>query len=332
MILNSLFRSSSRIKIFSRVTGIWAWSCLCVLLALGICALFLTPALALEEEVVVTEPILPIQQFDVGLSSSLKAAQGTFDNYGIYTAYPNGSESISYMTTLKADYRFSQRWDAGFALPIRQSELQLPTGSRESTTLGGAQLSGRYHAGTGAHIVVHGGIALPWKWSSSKVVGTPAASIAPDTGSDSMPNGTSVHLGVGTSHTFGRIRLAYDFTTTYAFASTPNFNDGSVSDPNVSVRPGMRYSIREGVSYALDQNWFIDAGLNQMWIMDTHVNGVDSDGTGSRAFTTTVGVGYKGGEKWRINVAYETSFPFYGYEVNLPYAPTFSFGLTYLSL
>ncbi len=276
----------------------------------------------------------PSHRIDLGISTSFRATQGSFDPYGYYVPYPNGSSSWSVSENLKGAYHFSKDWDMSMTIPIRKTETDLPSGSKSSDSVGFPQISAHHRIGGPANLSLNAGVNFPWKWSASKTEGTPAASISGDSATDTPPAGVSTSFGIGSVQHLGRFRLSGDASTTYAFASVPENRggDGVVANPNVSVRPGMRFQLHEGLAYLLNQHWNVSGGLSQMWLQSTVANGVVSDGTAGRIFSSSLGVSYTPDTIWRWGLGYETQFPFYSYIVNQPFAPAVSLSLTYAGM
>ena len=294
--------------------------------------LTVSPAFAIEERVSVDESPLPIQKIDLGISESYRVTQGSFDPYGTYVPNVDGSSVWSTTTNFKTGYRFSKVLESDLAVPLRESESNYPTGKKRSTTLGGAQLSGRYHLGGWPHILVHLGVGLPWKWSASKSEGSPAASISGDSASDVAPAGLSLRFGFGLSHTFGQFRFGFDATETYAFAQNQEMKDGALGPSVVNTQAGRRHQIREGLAYLINHRFSLNGSLNQMWLGESSAEGKPVEGTAGRVFSTSLGVSYFHNREWRWTASYETQYPFYAYMVNQPYSPAISISLSYAGL
>jgi hypothetical protein len=277
---------------------------------------------------VVNAPV-QINNYDLGFSSSVRVPQGGFDAQGNYVAYPAGSSSWSDTTNLNGSYRFSQQWEGGLTLPIRESRTFFPTGSTTSTSINVPQLFGRYHLGTPAHLVLHGGLSLPYRYRYSQTNGNPSASLPEDSGDASTLSGSAVRFGIGGSHSINRFRFAADVSMTAPFAADSNMSDAPPGTPTVPVRKGDQILLSEGLAYTISPQWNVNGGLRQIWQGDTYSNGQDVTGTASRVFSTSLGASYLPDFTWRWTASFDTQYPFYSYAVNQPYAPSVSIGLTY---
>jgi hypothetical protein len=286
-------------------------------------------AFCAEETVSVADEPLRTNHYEFSLSNSVRAMQGSFDPYGAYHAYPEGTEAWSLMTRFGVSYRFSKKWAAGFSLPVRQNQMQTSTGSSSSTSVGGMNFSIKYHLGGWAHPVIHVGGGPPWAYRHRTMEGDPRAAITEDS-NDGMMGGASIHVGAGISRTFRWLRAALDSTIMLPFASTQTNTDGTAG--SVSVRRGNRLQLSEGLAYVGGRGWSINGSLRQMWSGLTSADGVDVMGTRSRAFSTSVGASYAPSKNWRLRAGYDTQFPFYAYAVNSSYSPSVTLGMTYVGI
>ena len=302
------------------------FSPLCLALFAGV---FSSPVFG-AEEVSVTDIPVRVNHFQFGANTSYRATTGRFDPYGVYTPLPTGSTSSAFMESLSTSYRFSKKFESTLSLPIRKSEVSLPTGSTTTTTVGGASLQSRYHVGGPAHLILHGGVTTPWSSTSTQTSGNPSASFS-DTDPNYIP-GMSFRMGAGVSHTLGRFRAAFDFTDTLPIASDQVPADALPGTPAVNIRKGNRIQATEGLAYTLSNSWSFNGGLQEMWGADTAVAGVSIVGTASRTFSTSLGVGYALNPDWRFSLSYGTMWPLYSYAANQSYGPGASLGVVFMNL
>ncbi len=293
-------------------------------------SLLLLPFVArAADEVSVLDPKLESSHYEISLMSGYKQVQGSFDPYGVYGTLPSGSQAWALMEVLGVSYRFSETWEGTLSLPYRHSEMYLPSGSSNSTSVGGTTIGSRYHLGGPAHVVIHGSVGTPWRSSDRSSVGDPGASLPPDS-NDGYTSGTSVSLGVGGSQAMGDFRFALDLSDTYSLPTDQTLSDAPNGTPAVTLQNGNRLGLSEGLSYRLNELWRLNGGLRQSWTADQNANGKDVAGSASRVFSTSAGISYLPSPAWRVAVNYETLYPFYAYAANQSYGPGISLLLIYV--
>ena len=301
------------------------------LLVLSVLVSIATSAHA-AEEISVTDIPVGVEKFQFGASTSYHETTGRFDPYGYYTSIPDGASARTVGTGLSGSYRFNKQWEADLMLPIRQTDITVPTGTMSSTSVGGTSVEGRYHYGGWSHLTFHVATTTPWQFKNKTSTGDPSSSLASVMGNDSsaMLSGSNVRVGAGVSHTFRSFRAAMDLTTTVPFATE---QEPTATIPvATSVRKGERIQTSEGVSYLLGIKWSFSTSVKQMWGRDTTVDGLDQVGTASRSFSTALSVGYGASRDWHWMASYETLYPFYNYAVNQGCGPSVSIGMTYMNL
>jgi hypothetical protein len=314
-----MFRSIRRESVFSALLGICAFG-------FGARACF-----ALEEVSVTDEPVhLGTVQMD--LMSSMRAMQGSFDPYGQYQAFPDGSTAWNSMTSLGATYRFDKKWEGSISGQFMKSDMTFPTGEMSSTSVMGPLVDVRYHLGLWPHLIVHVGASPGWSMGSHTTVGNPTAALPDDFG-DGNIQGASVHAGIGGARSIGRFRFAFDINSVLPFATTsiPSDAPPTTAAP-VTTRPGDRFLLSQGIAYKVSSKWTVNGGFRQSWGADTSADDVPVDGTASRLFSSDLGVSYSPDASWRWMASYDTQFPFYNYVVNGSYSPAVSLGLTYAGI
>jgi hypothetical protein len=282
-----------------------------------------------QTEVDVTEPRVSAGTYELEFGSSLRAIQGSFDPYGNYSPYPNGTTAWSEVSTFGGAYRFSELFEMAMTLPFRHSVLSFPTGTITSNSIGGPLFVAKLHVGGWPHLVVHAGVSTPWRYKSSSVVGNPSASL-PDDFDDSFPSGTSIPVGAGVSRSFDGFKFAFDLTYTYLLPQTQDLSDAPPGYPEVQVKSGARWGLSEGLAYELSHEWMINAGLRQMWLADSQVNGTEISNTAGRVFSTSLGISYSLDKIWRYTLRGDTLFPFYAYADNETYGPGISLQISFL--
>ena len=283
---------------------------------------FLLPTLAQASEigVDVREPKISPSHYELEMSTSLKATQGGFNQYGEYVGYPDGSNAYTLTTTFGFAYRFNQQWETVLTLPIKRSSQDFPTGSTRSTSVGGAGGTVKFHISGWAHPDIHAGFGSPWKYNKTATAGDPKASLSPDSG-DSTPPGASIPVGVGFSHSFSKFRLAFDSTYTFILPNDQNLSDAPPGYPQVAVKAANRIKISQGVAYQLSKEWKLNAGTSQQWSGNTQADGTEIAGTASRVYMTKLGASFSPTGQWRYSLTYETLFPFYAYAANQTFGP-----------
>jgi hypothetical protein len=285
---------------------------------------------AVEEVSVTDEPVV-VGHYQFNLGTAVRAVQGTFDPYGQYEAYPDGSKAVAVMTNLGASYRFSKKWEGSISGNIMDSDSTFPTGTMQSTSVSGPLTDVRYHLGYWPHLIIHVGVSPGWHYSSRNSTGNPTASL-PDTFGDGTYNGAAAHLGVGGARSIGRFRLAFDFNSIIPFASSRVPSDAPTDSAPVSVRTGDQLVLSQGLAYNLSRKWMLSSSIQEDWGASSTQDGVDVPDTKSRFFSTNLGVSYTPDETWRWLATYSTSYPFYNYAVNGSYAPAVILGMTYAGI
>jgi hypothetical protein len=297
--------------------------------ALALSALCIQSSFGAEEVSVTDEP-LHVNTYQIGFSNSMRAQQGSFDQFGFYHAYPDGSSSWALTSNLNGSYRLSQKWEIDGGISFRKSESTFPTGDMNSFSYGTPLVDMKYHAGGWAHLVLHAGASPGWTYKKSHQDGNPSASLYDDFG-DGQFQGAAAHVGIGASRSIKRFRLAFDTTTIMPFTTRATPLDPPDA-PSYSTRQGNRFQISEGLGYTLSDQWGINGGFKQMWGLDSTTEGADNLGTAGRLFTTRLGATYNASPAWRWMAAFETSYPFYNYAVNQSYSPAVSVGLTFAGI
>ena len=301
-------------------------------LLFSISFIFLPSAWAIDE-VEVTDIPVKLNHFQFGESTSYRMNVGRFDPYGYYTPLPAGSSSIAISESFKTSYRFSKEFEAGMTIPIRRTDLTVPTGSIESTTIGSASFETRYHLSVDStHISIHAGFTTPWSTTSTTTTGNPSASQSDSTGDPSFVTSASARLGIGATHNFSDFRAAIDITGTHLFASDQVPSDAPPGTASLSIQKGNRIQVTEGLAYKLSKQWSVSTGMQQMWSGDTYANGIDEIGTATRTFSTTEGVEFAASEDWHLALTYSNLWPFYDYAANSPYGPSISLSVSFMNL
>lgn len=287
---------------------------------------------AADEEVSVTDAIVADHHYQLGLSSSVRAMQGSFDAFGAYHAFPDGSAAVNTSWNIAGSYRLSRLIELGTSVPLRISRMTFPTGNSTTASINSPGMDARIHVGGWPHLVVHVGGSLPWKYHSMTSAGDPGASMPDDLG-DGMVFGASMRVGAGVSRSFGRFRVAMDSTETHPFASTGVPSDAPPGyTQQITTQGGDRISFSEGVSYLVTQKWSVNGGFRQYWSGPSYASGLVQADTRTRSFSTNLGVSYLPGPNWRVNGGFETQYPFYAYAVGIPYAPAVSLGMSYVGI
>jgi hypothetical protein len=304
-------------------------------------AAFLTIFSAHAEEVVdVTEAPILKSQIQLSMMTNYRQTNGSFDPYGTYTAYPDGSSVWNAMQIYNVSYRFESPFEVGLSFSTRYSQSTFPTGYQQSQSFGSPSVNGRYHIALDhtTHLIFHVGVGTPFKFNDRKSTGDPSASMNQD-GDLSAPvgapmGGYNIRLGTGISKSFRRlpIRLSLDATVTHPFPSTTNINDGPQDGLTENNQRGNQYSLSEGIGYTLTKHWLVSGGFRQAMSSDTYTDGEDMQGTASRLLSTNFGLTYESQKDWRVTASYETEYPFYSYVVNQSYAPSITVGLSYTGL
>lgn len=284
-----------------------------------------------DMDVDVTEPKIDTGHYELEITTALKSIQGTFNPYGEYYSFPDGTQAWNWLTTLGGSYRFNPYFEASASVPIRQSSMNFPTGSINSTSIGGALVGGKLHLGGWPHLVLHAGISTPFRYSSTTTTGDPSASAPADFG-DSYTSGLSFPVGMGVSHAFGRFRFAIDASYTIMMASEDNLSDAPPGTPPVSVQPGNRFKFTEGMSFNIDSHWYLNAGSQQMISGDTYADGVDIPGTAGGVMSMSFGATYSPNPTWRYTASVQTLLPYYVLDANQSYGPGISLSISFLGM
>jgi hypothetical protein len=300
------------------------------LLFLGL-LVFLTSIAHAAEEVSVTDEPIVVGHYQFNLGTSVRAVQGTFDPYGQYEGYPDGSKAVAFMTNLGASYRFTKQWEGVISGNIMDSNSSFPTGTMQSTSVSGPLVDVRYHLGLWPHIIIHVGASPGWHFSSRNSTGNPTASL-PDTFGDGTYNGAAAHAGFGGSRTLGKFHFAFDFNSIFPFASSRVPSDAPTDWTPVSVRTGDQLVLTQGVAYNFSRKWSLSTSIQEDWGASSTQDGQDVPYTQTRFYSTSLGASYSPDETWRWLVTYSTSYPFYNYAVNGSYAPAVTLGMTYAGI
>ena len=293
-----------------------------------------------SEEVLVTDAPVRKDNIQLGMMTNYRDTSGSFDPYGTYGAYPEGSSVWSVIQIYSIGYRFESPLEVGLTFANRYSESTFPTGSSQSKSFGSPSLSARYHVAINreTHLIFHSGFSTPFKFSNRRTAGDPSASMSSD-GDLSAPvgapmGGYTLRAGMGVSTTLRSVpmRFSVDANIMHAFSSTQPVMDGPNDGLTQTVQRGNQYSLSEGVGYSLSRHWLVSGGVRQAWSSNTYTDGEEMLGTASRLFSTDVGLTYVALVDWRVTASYDTQWPFYSFIVNQPYAPSVSMGLTYTGL
>ena len=142
---------------------------------------------------------------------------------------------------------------------------------------------------------------------------------------------TTIHAGLSTSKLYRPIKLSLDGAFFYPVSKHVTHMRNEAVDSPYELKPGNRIQTTESIAY-LFNGWSSTLGLKQLWQFKTSVDGQDSQGSAARLFTTQVGLNYFYADFWSLGTSYETTFPFYRYEVNQPYAQTVALSITYSAL
>jgi hypothetical protein len=298
---------------------------------LAFTSLFLSSTAFAVEEVSVTDEPVVVGHYQLNVGTAVRAVQGTFDPYGQYQAYPDGTKAVSVMTNLGGSYRFTKKWEVSVSTNISNSNSDFPSGSMQSTSISGPLTDVRYHLGYWPHLIIHVGISPGWHMGTRSSTGNPTASL-PDTFGDGTYNGAATHVGIGGSHSLGKFHFAFDINSIFPFATSRVPSDAPTDTPPVSMRTGNQYILSQGVAYNLTHKWSLSSSVQEDWGQSSTQNGVVTPDSESRFFSTNLGVSYSPNEAWRWLVSYSTSFPFYNYAVNGSYAPAAMLGLTYAGI
>jgi hypothetical protein len=292
--------------------------------------LFSVSAHAVEEVSVTDEPVV-VGHYQFNAGTAVRAVQGTFDPYGQYAAYPDGSKAVSVMTNLGGSYRFTKRGEASISANISNSNSDFPTGSMESTSVSGPLTDVRYHLGLWPHLIIHVGVSPGLHAGTRSETGNPTASL-PDNFGDGTYNGAATHVGIGGARSVGRFRFAFDVNTIIPFATSRVLSDMATNSTPVSMRTGDQFLLSQGLAYNFNRKWSLNGSIREDWGASSTQDGEDTPNTKSRLFSSSLGASYAPDETWRWLVTYSTSYPFYNYAVNESYAPSVMLGLTYAGI
>ena len=281
-------------------------------------------------------------RFRFSMSTSYKNTQGKFDPYGDYSSYPDGSDVWSVSNSFRLGYRLNDTWELGTGFSVRYTESHFPSGSSVSRSIGNPSLSTRGHFGLGSgyNLSVHVGLSAPYKWRSRHVVGDPTKDIQND---DDSSIGTENGGGNAFSATTGfgiakrieplRLRTSLDASVVHPFASTVDAQDAPAGfNPTNVIQKANQYQLSETFGYPVIRRVGAQLGFRQVWAGDSTSNGVDQQGSASRAFTSHIGFTYSASAAWKFDAKFETPFPFYSYLVNQAYSPTFSIGMSFTDI
>jgi hypothetical protein len=203
----------------------------------------------------------------------------------------------------------------------------VPSGSIISNSFGGPVLDVKYHIANPFRIILHGGVGLPYKTSSTTVSGNPTASLPSDFG-DGFVNGTSVHGGVGTIFDVFSLKASLNLNDVYTVPSAQDVTDAPPGTPQVNVQNGNRVSLSEGLAWIFAKKYSFIGGFLQSWVDSMTVNGDLVAGSASRYFASRLGFSTSVSRAWKASVNYVTEYPFYNYEVNQTFGD--SFGITFV--
>jgi len=274
--------------------------------------------------------ILPSEQhYQFGATTSYRATSGVFDPYGYYIPNSDGTSLTSITTVLGGAYRLGEDWQLGLSIPIVRNERQLSGKDHTATSIGDPVLEGRYTLWEDLaflryrpQLSFYGGMRFP--------LGTSVYTSTDPSGVDVVGEGTPVlHAGIGSSKIYYPIKLTVDGTYFYPVAkSVTQMRGVSVATP-YTLKSGNRFQLLESLGYLVNEKWTISAGLKQLWIFESSVDGNAVSGSAGRLFTTIASVNYFVNPAVGLGLSYETPAPFYQYLANQPNAQTVALAATY---
>ncbi|HAZ14659.1 MAG: hypothetical protein A2X86_06225 [Bdellovibrionales bacterium GWA2_49_15] len=268
------------------------------------------------------------QRYQLGGSTQYRSVEGQFDPYGHYSANSPGTSKQSYVTTVGGAFRINDEWQVGASLPMIHNDYAFSTQHHTATNMGDPALEARYLFWEDLNFLTfhpevsfYGGARLPLGNSIHHSHDTYDADVTGD-------GTTTLHGGISVSKLYRPVRLSFDSAFFYPMTKhVTHMHDKPVSSP-YAMKAGNRIQTTEGMTY-LFNGWSSSLGLKQMWQFETSVDGQDSQGSAARLFSSQAGLNYFYAEFWTVGISYETSFPFYKYEVNQPYAQTVALSITY---
>jgi hypothetical protein len=295
------------------------------LLFVGALLVMAPPAFCVEE-VSITDAPLKQHNYEMTFSTGLRAMQGAFDPYGQYQAFPDGSKAYGVSSNLSVNYRFSSKWEADMGVPFSHSEMNFPTGSTSSYSIGGLLGGARYHIGTPFHLVAHASLVAPWQINAKSLSG---ASLPDSMGNGGTSSAGSFHMGIGGSHAIGQFRFTTDVGVYVPFTVSQVSGDALPGSAPDSVQASKRYVVSQGAAYRISDRWAADISFHESWAGLTTLNGTPVQGTAGRSLSTSLGAMYAPPGNWHYSASYDTQAPFYSYEVAGSYSPALSFIVAY---
>jgi len=262
------------------------------------------------------------QRYQLATATSYRLTQGRFDPYGRYVSEAPSTSYRSWVTLWGGARRLSEKWQAGFTLPLVYNKYSISTVERALVSLGDPAGELRYLLWEDLGFLkyrpslsLYSGLRFP--------LGKSIYDSSNPLGADITSDGSiTPHLGAAMSKIYRPFKLAWDSSFFYPFSKTIAQLHGKLISSYV-LKNGNRFQMVESISYLFNEHLTGTLSLKQLWQMQSFTDGENLLGSAARLFSTLVSASYTLNTSWGLSLSHENSFPFYRYLVNQPKTETF---------